>query len=154
MADYIKRNMEAAFLRLSAEYSAILLTGPRQTGKTTMLSHLLQQTESGNPKREYVSLDDYDALNMARSDPVMFFHTHKPPVLIDEVQYAPGLFSEIKRLVDRGAKPGDFWMTGSQLFRTMEGVRESLAGRVALLHLSPLSQQEIQAAHNPEYPES
>jgi predicted AAA+ superfamily ATPase len=73
----------------------------------------------------------------------MFFQTYKPPILIDEIQYAPGLFTAIKRLIDKGAGPGDFWMTGSQLFKMMKGLQESLAGRVALFHLSPLSQQEI-----------
>jgi predicted AAA+ superfamily ATPase len=69
-------------------------------------------------------------------------------VLIDEVQYAPGIFREIKRLIDQGAEPGTFWMTGSQLFSMMEGVQESLAGRVALFHLPPLSQQEIYEARS------
>ena len=140
MASYIKRNMEDAFLQAAAEYPAILLTGPRQTGKTTMLTRLM---ETENRNRSYVSLDDYDAITLALGDPELFFQTYKPPLLIDEVQYAPGLFTRIKRLVDMGASPGDFWMTGSQLFRLMKGVQESLAGRVALFHLSPLSQQEI-----------
>ena len=137
---YIKRNMEATFLRAAGEYPALLLTGPRQTGKTTMLKRLIKDENRG---RTYVSLDDYDAQTMALGDPVFFFQTYKPPLLIDEVQYAPGLFTGIKKFIDLGAKPGDFWMTGSQLFKLMKGVQESLAGRVALLHLSPLSQQEI-----------
>ena len=73
-------------------------------------------------------------------------HLHKPPVLIDEVQYAPELFTYIKMHIDEHHNPGDFWMTGSQIFRLMRGVQESLAGRVALLHLSPLSQREIVGA--------
>lgn len=137
---YITRAMEAPFLRAAGEYPALLLTGPRQTGKTTMLTRLIQ-TEARH--RDYVSLDDYDALTTARNDSVMFFQTYKPPLLIDEIQYAPGLFTEMKRLIDKGAGPGDFWMTGSQLFKMMKGLQESLAGRVALFHLSPLSQQEI-----------
>ncbi len=68
---------------------------------------------------------------------------HKPPALIDEVQYAPELFTYIKIYIDEHHNPGDFWMTGSQIFRLMRGVQESLAGRVALLHMSPLSQREI-----------
>ena len=151
MIDYIKRNMEDAFLHASAEYPALLLTGPRQTGKTTMLTRLME-TESfaGNRRnRTYVSLDDYDALTLALGDPVLFFQTYKPPLLIDEVQYAPGLFAGIKRFIDKGAKPGDFWMTGSQLFRLMKGVQESLAGRLALFHMSPLSQQEIFPCYKP-----
>jgi predicted AAA+ superfamily ATPase len=94
-------------------------------------------------------MDDYDALNLALGDPIMFFQTYKPPLLIDEIQYAPSLFKEIKRLIDKGAKPGDFWMTGSQLFKMMKGVQESLVGRLALFHLSPLSQQEIYPVFKP-----
>ena len=143
METYIKRNMENTFLRAAAEYPALLLTGPRQTGKTTMLTRIMK-TEGR--RRTYVTLDDYDALTLAKGDPVLFFQTYKAPLLIDEVQYAPNLFAAIKRLVDKGARPGDFWITGSQLFRMMKGVQESLAGRVALFHLSPLSQQEISPA--------
>ena len=150
---YIKRNIENTFLRAAREYPALLLTGPRQTGKTTMLKRLMK---AENRKRTYVSLDDYDAQTLALSDPVLFFQTYKPPLLIDEVQYAPGLFTRIKKLIDMGAKPGDFWMTGSQLFKLMKGVQESLAGRIALFHLSPLSQQEIfpmfeQGPFKPDY---
>lgn len=90
-----------------------------------------------------VSLDDLTERNLAKADPAMFFQLHPPPVLVDEVQYAPELFPYIKLLVDQNLRPGDFWLTGSQLFKLMSGVRESLAGRVALLHMSPLSQREI-----------
>ena len=83
---------------------------------------------------------------MAKNDPALFLQLHKPPVLIDEVQYAPELFTYIKIYVDEHHHPGDFWMTGSQIFRLMRGVQESLAGRVALLHMSPLSQREIVGA--------
>jgi predicted AAA+ superfamily ATPase len=132
--------MEEVFLRLSKEYAAILVTGPRQVGKTTMLQKLA--TEEGRG-RTYISLDDINNRLLAKSDPAMFFQLHKPPLFIDEVQYAPELFSYIKIQIDKTHTPGDFWLTGSQLFKLMEGVRESLAGRMALLHLSPLSQQEI-----------
>jgi len=148
MIEYINRHIKNAFLRASAEYPALLLTGSRQTGKTTLLKRLM--LDEKKRKRTYVSLDDYDALTLALGDPVMFFHTYKPPLLIDEIQYAPGLFTGIKRLVDKGANPGDFWMTGSQLFKMMKGVQESLAGRLALFHLSPLSQQEIYPYFEPD----
>jgi uncharacterized protein len=141
MIEYINRHIKDAFLGASSEYPALLLTGSRQTGKTTMLKRLM--LDEKKKKRTYVSLDDYDALTLALGDPVMFFQTYKPPLLIDEIQYAPGLFSGIKRLIDKDANPGDFWMTGSQLFKMMKGVQESLAGRLALFHLSSLSQQEI-----------
>jgi len=148
MIEYINRHLKNAFLSACAEYPALLLTGSRQTGKTTMLKRLMLAEKKR--ERTYVSLDDYDALNLALGDPVMFFQTYKPPLLIDEIQYAPSLFTGIKRLIDKGAKPGDFWMTGSQLFKMMKGVRESLAGRLALFHLSPLSQQEIYSVFKPD----
>ena len=137
--DYIKRSMEEVFLQLNKEYSAILVTGPRQVGKTTMLEKLM----SNGYEREYVSLDDLNERRLAKTDPAMFFQIHKPPLFIDEVQYAPELLPYIKIQIDKNHTPGAFWLTGSQLFKLMSGVQESLAGRIALLHLSPLSQQEI-----------
>ncbi|WP_369298640.1 ATP-binding protein [uncultured Neglectibacter sp.] len=138
--NYIARHMEQRVLELSKSYSAILLTGPRQAGKTTMLRSLAEKEGIG---REYVSLDDLSVRDMAKNDPALFLQLHKPPVLIDEVQYAPELFTYIKMHIDEHHNSGDFWMTGSQIFRLMRGVQESLAGRVALLHMSPLSQREI-----------
>lgn len=138
--EYISRHLEDKVLNLSKSYSAILLTGPRQSGKTTMLKKLAEKENIG---REYVTLDDLSLREMAKNDPAMFFQLHKPPILIDEVQYAPELFTYIKIHIDKYHNPGDFWMTGSQIFRLMRGVQESLAGRVALLHMSPLSQREI-----------
>lgn len=141
--NYIKRHIENKILELSRSFSAILLTGPRQAGKTTMLREL---TERENIGRKYVSLDDLNERDMAKNDPAMFLQLHKPPVLIDEVQYAPELFTYIKIHVDEHHNAGDFWLTGLQIFRLMKGVQESLAGRVALLHMSPLSQREITGA--------
>lgn len=138
--EYIKRNMEEIILKLNKQYPAILVTGPQQVGKTTMLQKLIV-LEGQN--RNYVSLDDLNDRALAKADPAMFFQIHQPPILIDEIQYAPELFTYIKIYADRDRRAGDFWMTGSQLFKLMDGVQESLAGRVALLHLSPLSQQEI-----------
>lgn len=137
---YINRHLENKVLSLSKSYSAILITGPRQSGKTTMLKRLAEKENIG---REYVSLDDLNIREMAKNDPAMFFQLHKPPILIDEVQYAPELFTYIKIHIDKYHNPGDFWMTGSQIFRLMQGVQESLAGRVALLHMSPMSAREI-----------
>lgn len=118
----------------------LLLTGPRQVGKTTMMEHL---TEVEGKRRRKVSLDDLTVRELAKTDPKMFFQLYQPPLMIDEVQYAPELFPYIKIMVNERHQPGDFWLTGSQLFKMMEGVQESLAGRVALLHLPPLSQSEI-----------
>ncbi len=135
--------MEERVLELSKSFSAILLTGPRQAGKTTMLRLLAEKENKG---REYVSLDDLSNRDMAKNDPALFLQIHKPPVLIDEVQYAPELFTYVKIYIDEHQNSGDFWMTGSQIFRLMRGVQESLAGRVALLHMSPMSQREITGA--------
>ena len=135
---YITRHMEKPVMELNEQYPVLLLTGPRQVGKTTMLEHLIEVKG-----RKKVSLDDLTLRELAKTDPKMFFQLYQPPLLIDEVQYAPELFPYIKIMVDERHQPGDFWLTGSQLFKMMEGVQESLAGRVALLHLSPLSQSEI-----------
>ena len=137
---YITRHMEKPVMELNEQYPVLLLTGPRQVGKTTMLEHLIEVEGKGRKK---VSLDDLTLRELAKTDPKMFFQLYQPPLLIDEVQYAPELFPYIKIMVDERHQPGDFWLTGSQLFKMMEGVQESLAGRVALLHLSPLSPSEI-----------
>lgn len=137
---YITRHMEKPVMELNEQYPVLLLTGPRQVGKTTMLEHLIEVEGKGRKK---VSLDDLTLRELAKTDPKMFFQLYQPPLLIDEVQYAPELFPYIKIMVDERHQSGDFWLTGSQLFKMMEGVQESLAGRVALLHLSPLSQSEI-----------
>ena len=137
---YITRHMEKPVMELNEQYPVLLLTGPRQVGKTTMLEHLIEVEGKGRKK---VSLDDLTLRELAKTDPKMFFQMYQPPLIIDEVQYAPELFPYIKIMVDERHQPGDFWLTGSQLFKMMEGVQESLAGRVALLHLSPLSQSEI-----------
>ena len=143
--NYINRHMEEQIENLSKTWSAILLTGPRQSGKTTMFKNLAEKENIG---REYVSLDDLTLREMAKNDPKMFLELHRPPILIDEVQYAPELFTYIKIYIDEHHNPGDFWLTGSQIFRLMQGVQESLAGRVALLHMSPLSQREITGVSN------
>ena len=134
---YIKRDIEEKILSLSKEYSSILVTGPRQVGKTTVLRRLMTDD------REYVSLDDMDERSLAKRDPAMFLQLHSTPIMIDEVQYAPELFSYIKMEIDKGAAPGTYWLTGSQAFKLMELAQESLAGRVAVLHMSSLSQHEI-----------
>jgi len=135
---YITRNLENVVLEVTKEYPVVLVTGPRQVGKTTMLQKLMSGTN-----RSYVSLDDLNERALAKSDPELFVQLHKPPVLIDEVQYAPELFSYIKIYVDTHQEPGGFWLTGSQIFKLMRGVQESLAGRVAVLSMTSLSQAEL-----------
>ena len=138
MLNYISRNLEKVVTEVTKEYPVVLVTGPRQVGKTTMLQKLMEGTS-----RSYVSLDDLNERSIAKNDPELFLQLHKPPVLIDEVQYAPELFTYIKIYVDKNHNPGDFWLTGSQVFKLMRGVQESLAGRVAVLSLTSLSQAEI-----------
>ena len=134
---YIKRELERKFLHKNGFFKAIFVTGARQVGKTTMLKHLCEGQE-----RAYVTLDNRMARELAKSDPVLFFQTYKPPILIDEVQYAPELFSQIKIMCDESDQRGLFWLTGSQQFSVMKAIQESLAGRVGILTLYGLSQRE------------
>ena len=134
--NYIKRDMENLINELTKEYACILITGPRQVGKSTMFEHI-------DNNRNIVSLDDLQERNLAKTDPEMFLKIHKTPLLIDEVQYAPELFSYIKIAIDKGANPGSFWLTGSQSYKLMNLAQESLAGRIAILSLTSLSQNEI-----------
>ncbi len=138
--NYIPREMEPLVMQVATEYAAVLVTGPRQVGKSTLLEHVVA---SMGRDVERVTLDDLTELQLANDDPAMFFQLHELPVMIDEVQNAPGLFREIKRLIDAGAPAGSFLLTGSQQFRLMELAGETLAGRIAILPLSSLSQQEI-----------
>ena len=105
--DYITRNLENVVKQVTKEYPVVLVTGPRQVGKTTMLWKLMEGTERG-----YVTLDDLNERSLAKKDPELFLQLHKPPVLIDEVQYAPELFTYIKMHVDKNRNPGAFWLTG------------------------------------------
>ena len=133
---YIKRELERKFLRLNDFFKVILVTGARQVGKTTMLKHL------AGDDRTYVSMDNAAARDLAKSDPVLFFQTYRPPVLIDEVQKAPELFEQIKIICDESDETGLIWLTGSQQYSMMKNVRESLAGRIGILELYSLSARE------------
>ena len=139
--EYISRNLEAVVMQVTKEFPAVLVTGPRQVGKTTMLKKLMEGTD-----RKYVSLDDLNERSLAKNDPELFLQAHKPPVLIDEVQYAPELFPYIKIYADSHHEPGAFWLTGSQVFQMMKGVQESLAGRAAVLSMTSLAQAELSGA--------
>ena len=135
---YISRSLETVVKQVTLEYPVVLVAGPRQVGKTTMLQKLMEGTERG-----YVTLDDLNERSLAKTDPEMFLQLHKPPVLIDEVQYAPELFTYIKIYADSHQEPGAFWLIGSQVFKLMHGVQESLAGRVAVLSMTSLAQAEL-----------
>ena len=136
---YIERTLERKFLHMSSFFKAILVTGARQVGKTTMLKHL-----AANQNRTYVSMDNTMARVLAKSDPVLFFQTYKPPIIIDEIQKAPELFEQIKIICDESEERGLFWLTGSQQYKMMKNVRETLAGRVGILELYSLSKKEVE----------
>jgi len=137
---YIKRAIENAVCKVSKTFPVLLVTGPRQVGKTTLLQKLAEEG------RQYVTLDDPDIRYLARHDPALFMLRYKPPVLIDEIQYATELLPYIKMAVDKSRKNGEFWLTGSQMFHLMKNVSESLAGRVGIVNLLGLSTSEIKAS--------
>ena len=137
---YIQRALEDTVRKASATFPVMLVTGPRQVGKSTMLERLAE------PNRKIVTLDDPDIRYLAKSDPALFLQRYTPPVLIDEIQYAAAeLFPYIKMAVDKSKRNGDFWITGSQAFVMMQNVSESLAGRVGIINLLGLSTSEINA---------
>lgn len=134
---YIPRAIEETVRSISRTFPVLLLTGPRQVGKTTLMKKLADE------ERGYVTLDDPDARYLAKSDPALFLQRYGPPIIIDEIQNAPELLPYIKISVDESHRKGDFWLTGSQMFHMMKGVTESLAGRVGIVDLLALSGSEI-----------
>lgn len=134
---YIKRAIEETVVKVSQMFPVMLVTGPRQVGKTTLLRKLAGEN------RKYVTLDDPDARFLAKRDPALFMQRYAPPVLIDEIQYATELLPYIKIYADSTKRKGDVWITGSQVFRLMKNVSESLAGRVGIIRLLGLSDAEI-----------
>lgn len=145
---YIKRAVEETIMQISKMFPVLLVTGPRQVGKTTLLQRLAEIQKESGIERKYVTLDDPDVRYLAKHDPALFLQRYEPPILIDEIQYATELFSYIKMSVDRSKRKGDFWITGSQVFRLMENVSESLAGRVGIVNLLGLSDAEIYQVPN------
>lgn len=141
---YMKRALERKFLHMSSFFKAVLVTGARQVGKTTMLKHLAAEQD-----RTYVSMDNTMARVLAKSDPVLFFQTYKPPVIIDEIQKAPELFEQIKIICDESEERGLFWLTGSQQYSMMKNIRETLAGRIGILELYSLSKNETEGISFP-----
>ena len=136
---YIKRAIEESVMRISGTFPVLLVTGPRQVGKTTLLTRLADES------RTYVTLDDPDARLTAKTDPALFMQRYTPPLLIDEIQYAPQILPYIKMNVDKSGNRGDYWLTGSQAFHMMKNVSESLAGRVGIVNLPGLSSSELAA---------
>ena len=140
---YIQRHLEEQILKASKYYPVVMVCGQRQVGKSTMLNHIRE------PERRYVTLDDGNARRLASTDPALFFETYGYPLLIDEFQRVPSILLEMKKLIDQKALDGEdnsgmFWLTGSQKFKMMQDVSESLAGRVAVFDMASLSAAEIE----------
>lgn len=138
---YIQRHLESQIKETSRFYPVVMVCGQRQVGKSTMLYHIKEE------ERRYVTLDDGNARRLAEKDPQLFFETYGSPLLIDEFQRVPSILLEMKRIVDQKALEGEnsngmYWLTGSQKFRMMKDVSESLAGRVAVFDMSGLSAAE------------
>ena len=142
---YYERTIEKTLRSVSASFPVLMLTGPRQVGKTTILGKMKDE------KRKAVSLDNPTIRMLAIKEPALFLQRYAPPVLIDEVQYAPELFDYIKVYVDEHKQCGDFWLTGSQTFHMMKRVTESLAGRVGVVRMLGLSNSEISGHHFSEF---
>lgn len=140
---YITRAAEDNIARVSGMFPVMLVTGPRQVGKTTLLQKLAEEQKSEGIMRKYVTLDDPAVRYLAKNDPALFLQRYSPPVLIDEIQYATELLPYIKMNVDRSGKKGEFWITGLQAFHLMKNVSESLAGSVGIVDLPGLSDAEI-----------
>lgn len=151
MESYITRNVEKVVRNLSRQFPVVMVTGPRQVGKTTMLRHI-------NKEINYVTLDDLNARNLAVNDPELFLETYEAPLIIDEFQYAPNLLSYIKMIVDEARIDRTFndtksfnalyYLTGSQSFVSMKNVSESLAGRVGIIEMNGLSTSELLGIEN------
>jgi predicted AAA+ superfamily ATPase len=139
--NYISRDLEKEMKKITSQFPVALLTGPRQTGKSTMLAHLF-------PRYSYVTFDDSSQRLSAKNDPAAFVGSLRLPVIIDEVQYVPEILPFIKIHVDKNRKNGVFILTGSQVFNVMAGVSESLAGRAALFELFPFSFKELERKGN------
>ncbi|PIS28375.1 ATPase [Candidatus Saganbacteria bacterium CG08_land_8_20_14_0_20_45_16] len=144
---YKQRYLEKTVLELNRSFKVIYLAGPRQVGKTTLLQHLAKRF-----KLNYVSLDDMELRRLAQEDPALFLQRYPTPLFIDEVQYAPQLFSYIKIKVDQESRNGQYWLTGSQQFSVMKNVKESLAGRVGIINLLGFSLAESRQKKQPAQP--
>ena len=133
---FFERIISTSIKKATETFPVVLITGPRQVGKTTVFEQYRE------PERTYITLDDPQVRALAQNDPALFLQTYKTPLFIDEIQYALQLFPYIKMAVDREKQKGMYWLTGSQQFHLMRNVSESLAGRVAILELQGLSQAE------------
>lgn len=136
---YIPRNAESALKRLACGYPLLVVTGPRQSGKSTLVRHAF-------PAHPYVSLEDLDQREFAQTDPRGFLSRFSEGAILDEAQRCPELFSYLQTHVDKRQRPGEFILTGSQQFGLLSGITQSLAGRAALLTLLPMAYDELRRA--------
>ncbi len=133
---YVPRQIEPLIVEAASQFPSVVLTGPRQTGKSTLLKHCFTS-------HRYVSLDDPVTRRACTEDPALFLENYPPPCIIDEVQYAPQLLPYIKIQIDENrTRNGQYLLTGSQIFPLMKGLTESLAGRTAVLELQGFSMEE------------
>lgn len=132
-----KREIEEKVKKINETFRVLVVTGPRQVGKSTLLEPLMPENMNK------VTLDDENLRNMAKQDPRQFIETFKTPLLIDEAQYAPELFPYIKMKVDENKERGQYWLSCSQAFELMKGVTESLAGRAGILKMNSFTYKEI-----------
>ena len=135
---YAKKYIES----IAKTFKVLVVTGPRQVGKTTLLKSMMPKNMN------YVTLDDEFYRNQAILEPKLFLEEHPAPLFIDEVQYAPQLFSYIKMIVDNSNLNGQYWLTGSQQFHLMKNVSETLAGRVGIVKMNSFSYSEIHKNDN------
>jgi len=140
---YLTRTLETFIVKANKQFPVLMLSGPRQVGKTTLLKALCEREGVAASPRHYVTLDNPMLLSLAREEPELFLQRFPPPLLIDEIQYAPNLFPLLKEAVDAQRGKGQYWLTGAQPFHLMQNVTESLAGRVAVMHLQGLSAGEV-----------
>lgn len=136
---YLTRTMEAKLNYLAEHFPVVIVCGARQVGKTT----LLKQIQEKKGELQYVTLDYPRIRSLAKEDPELFLQQYQPPIIIDEIQYAPELLPYIKMRVDKSGLHGQYYLTGSQMFHMMKNVSESLAGRVGILSMYSLSRAEI-----------
>lgn len=130
----IKRQAEKTLERLARSFPAVLVTGARQTGKSTLLTHAPL-----TGRMEYITFDDPDNINSLRADPKTFMALHEPPVIFDEIQRVPDIFPYLKMAIDSNRSNGMYYLTGSQQFELMKNISESLAGRIGIMHLTGIS---------------
>ncbi|MDE5867149.1 MAG: AAA family ATPase [Lachnospiraceae bacterium] len=137
---YIHRIIESKLKYLAEHFPVVMVCGARQVGKTTLLNQIREK----NGQIQYVTLDYPRIRALAKEDPELFLQQYQPPVVIDEIQYAPELLSYIKIRTDHEQQNGMYYLTGSQMFHMMRNIRESLAGRVGILSMYSLSRAEIE----------